>query len=53
MPSFLRSDRSVFKMVVRGPNMLGLAPNLVSMILTLITLIQLYSLEFGSVEVKI
>jgi hypothetical protein len=50
---FLRSDRSVFKLVVGGLNVLGLAPNLMSSFLILSTLIGLHSLGFGSVEVQI
>jgi hypothetical protein len=34
---FLSSNRSVFKLVFGGSNMLGLAPNLVSLFLTLST----------------
>jgi hypothetical protein len=50
---FLSSDRSVFKLVFGGSNVLGLAPNLVSSFLTLSTSIWLHSLGFGSVEVQI
>jgi hypothetical protein len=50
---FLSSGRSVFKLVVRGSNVLGLAPNLVSSFLTLSTSIHLHSLGFGSVEIHI
>jgi hypothetical protein len=34
---FLSSNRSVFKLVFGGKNVLGLAPNLVSLFLTLST----------------
>jgi hypothetical protein len=47
------SDRSIFKLVVGGSNILWLAPNLVSLFLTLSTLIWLHSLGFGTVEVQI
>jgi hypothetical protein len=50
---FLRSDRYVFKLVVGGSNMLGLAPNLMSSFLTLSTSIQLHGLGFGLEEVQI
>jgi hypothetical protein len=50
---FLRSHRSVFKLVVGGSNMLGLAPNLVILFLTLSASIRLHSLGFGSEEVQI
>jgi hypothetical protein len=53
MSRFLSSDRSVFKLMFGGSNVLGLAPNLVSSFLTLSTLIWLHSLRFGSVEVQI
>jgi hypothetical protein len=44
---FLRSDRFVFKLVIGGSNMLELAPNLVSLFLTLSASFQLHSLGFG------
>jgi hypothetical protein len=50
---FLRYDWFVFKLVVGGSTVLGLAPNLVSLFLTLSTSIRLHSLGFGSVEVLI
>jgi hypothetical protein len=50
---FLRSDRSVFKLVFGGSNVLGLALNLVSSFLTLSTSIRLHNLRFESVEVQI
>jgi hypothetical protein len=50
---FLRSDQSVFKLVIGGLNVLGLAPNLVSSFFTLSTSIWLHSLRFGTVKVQI
>jgi hypothetical protein len=50
---FLSSDRSVFKLVFGGSNVLGLAPNLVSSFLPLSTLIRLHNLRFGLVKVQI
>jgi hypothetical protein len=50
---FLRADRSVFKLMIGGSNVLGLAPNLVSLFLTLSASFLLHSLGFGSEEVQI
>jgi hypothetical protein len=48
-----RFDRSVFKLVIGGSNVLGLAPNLVILFLTLSTSIWLHGLGFGIEEVHI
>jgi hypothetical protein len=50
---FLRSDRSVFKLVIGGSNVFRLAPNLVSSFLTLSASFQLHRLGFRSEEVQI
>jgi hypothetical protein len=50
---FLRTNQYVFKLVVGGSNALGLAPNLVILLLALGTSIRLHCLGFGSVEVQI
>jgi hypothetical protein len=52
LSKFLSFDRSVFKLVFEGSNVLGLAPNLVSSFLTLSTLIRLHSLRFGLEEIQ-
>jgi hypothetical protein len=50
---YMRSDCFVFKLVVGGTNMFGLAPNLVNLFLTLINSIWLHGLGFGSLEDQI
>jgi hypothetical protein len=50
---FPSSDRSVFKLVFGGSNVLGLAPNLMSSFLNLSTSIRLHSLRFGLEEIQI
>jgi hypothetical protein len=47
------SDRSIFKLVVGGSKVFGLASNLVSSFLTLSTSIWLHSLRSGQVEGQI
>jgi hypothetical protein len=50
---FLSFDRTVFKLVFGGSNVFGLAPNLVSLFLTLSASIRLHSLGFELVEIQI
>jgi hypothetical protein len=49
MSIFMRSDQSIFKLVSGGSDRIGLALNLMSLSLTLITPICLAGLRFGSV----